>query len=54
MRIYDNIEEWTTEFLISEMEDAISDGYPFHGVDILHFEGVPEVLWNEIKRRLLA
>lgn len=40
--------------LIEEMEKAISDGYTKGDHVYLFFEYVPEVLWNEIRRRLLG
>lgn len=52
MTKFDCIKEWTNDFLISEMEDYISDAYMRGGHGTLHFEYVPEELWNEIKRRL--
>ena len=51
-KLHDNIKEWSTDFLISVMEDYISDAYPYHGGNNLHFEYLPEIFWNEIKRRL--
>ena len=51
---YEDIKEWKAIRLIREMENFISDGYSCRGYDILHFEYVPEVVWEEVKRRLLA
>lgn len=54
MNEYENIKEWTAIHLIGEMERSISDGYRCRGYVILHFEYVPEEVWDEIKRRLLT
>lgn len=45
-------QEMSGKQLADEFERAISDGYTVNGTAILHFEYVPEDLWEEIRARL--